>query len=260
MRVIATPLRNKYDHVSYLLACDDTGEALALDPFDVDLTVAVAAERNLTITQILSTHEHWDHAGRNEQLRSLTGAKVLACKWAAGVIEHLDGYLVEGDLVRVGNMEPLQVIETPGHTMTHICLLGSDSDGPFLLSGDTLFGAGVGNCNFGGHAPTLFQTVHKLLARLAPETTIYPGHDYLRRNLEFALCLEPENKATIALRATIDMSKEQLRFTRVLDEVEINPFMRLDSAAIREAVFEHEAPMRTGEETFLQIRRLRDAW
>lgn len=260
MTVIATPLRNKYDHVSYLLVCDETGETLALDPFDIDVTLAVAAANNLTITQILSTHEHWDHAGRNEQLRAVTGAKVLACKWAAGVIEHLDGFLVEGDIVQVGSTVTLEVIETPGHTMTHICLLGSEIEGPFLLSGDTLFGAGVGNCNFGGHAPTLYRTVGKLLARLAEETRVYPGHDYLRRNLEFALTLEPENEAIHQLRASIDMDKEKLRFTNLAEELEVNPFMRLDSIAIREALFGHEGGSREPEEAFLEIRRLRDSW
>ena len=260
MRVIATPLRNKYDHVSYILACEEKGEALALDPYDIEVTLEVAAANNLAITQILSTHEHWDHAGRNEQLRAATGAKVLACKWAAGVIEHLDSYLVEGDEVRVGSSGALEVIETPGHTMTHICLLGSDADGPFLLSGDTLFGAGVGNCNFGGHAPTLFQTVGKLLSRLAPGTKIYPGHDYLRRNLEFALTLEPGNAAIQELRAAIELDAEQLRFTRLSEELEVNPFMRLDSSTVRDALFPGDARPREAEEVFLEIRRLRDAW
>lgn len=259
MQVIATPLRNKYDHVSYVLACEETGEALALDPYDVDVTIEVAAEHNLSIKQILSTHEHWDHAGRNEQLRAATGAKVLACKWAAGVIEHLDGYLVEGDVVRVGLSGALEVIETPGHTMTHICLLSSDSEGPFLLSGDTLFGAGVGNCNFGGHAPTLFRTVDKLRTRLTPDTRIFPGHDYLRRNLEFARTLEPENAAIHALHSAIE-STDELRFTRLSEELEINPFMRLDSAAIAESLATQELAPLAAEEIFLEVRRLRDAW
>ncbi|MEO7602405.1 MAG: hydroxyacylglutathione hydrolase C-terminal domain-containing protein [Sphingomicrobium sp.] len=259
MRVIATPLRNKYDHVSYVVACDETGEALALDPFDIEVTLSVAAAHNLTIKLILSTHEHWDHAGRNEQLRAVTGAKVLACKWAAGVIEHLDGFLVEGDVVRVGATVALEVIETPGHTMTHICLLGTDNNVPFLLSGDTLFGAGVGNCNFGGHAPTLYRTVARLLAQLAPNTVIYPGHDYLRRNLEFALTLEPQNEAIHELRSAIDVDKEQLRFTDLAEELAVNPFMRLDSAAIRKSLPVH-ASEAAAEETFLKIRRLRDSW
>ncbi|HUE78748.1 MAG TPA: hydroxyacylglutathione hydrolase [Sphingomicrobium sp.] len=260
MTVIATPVHNKYDHISYLLACDVTGEALALDPFDVELTLRVAADHKLSITQILSTHEHWDHAGRNEQVRGATGARVLACKWAAGMIEHLDGYLVEGDVVQVGNSLSLEVIETPGHTMTHICLLGTDGDEPFLLSGDTLFGAGVGNCNFGGHAPTLYHTVSKLLARLAPDTRIYPGHDYLRRNLEFALTLEPENPAIHELRAAIDSDVDKLRFTNVAEELAVNPFMRLESSAIRKSLSGQETSELVGEAAFLEIRTRRDAW
>lgn len=261
MTVIATPLHNKYDHISYVVACGESGEALALDPFDVELTLRVAEENKLTITQILSTHEHWDHAGRNEQLRSATGARVLGCKWAAGMIEHLDGFLVEGDVVEVGSSVRLEVIETPGHTMTHICLLGSDEAGPFLLSGDTLFGAGVGNCNFGGHAPTLYETVRKLLDRLPPDTRILPGHDYLRRNLEFALQLEPENGAARDLHDQLSAAPVTPRFTDVAQELEINPFLRLGSPAIRAALTPSETPTDSSEEQiFLAIRRLRDTW
>ena len=260
MTVIATPLRNKYDHISYIVACMESREALALDPFDIDLTLQVANDRGLAITQILSTHEHWDHAGRNEQLRARTSAKVLGSKWAAGVIEHLDTYLVEGDQVQIGSSVTLEVIETPGHTMTHISLLGDEDGRPILLCGDTLFGAGVGNCSYGGHGPTLFETVQKLRARLGENTRLCPGHDYLRRNLDFALALEPGNQAAAALRRSLGEAPSEVRFTTIGEEAEINPFFRLASPELRRRLSEREDEIQHDCDVFLAVRRRRDAW
>lgn len=259
MPVLVTPLANAYSHISYLVHCDATGEAAAIDPFDVELTLEAARSRGLRITQIINTHEHWDHAGRNEEVRAATGAKVLAAKWAAGVIERIDTYLAAGDMVRVGSAHELEVIETPGHTMTHISLLGEEGGSPFLLCGDTLFGAGVGNCAYGGHAPTLFRTVESLRARLDPETLLYPGHDYLKKNLGFTLAHEPGNEAAKRL---VSEAGQELRFTRLRDELQINLFFRLDSSEVRGRLIE-DGQVSSGagpEELFLALRRLRDSW
>lgn len=258
MAVVTTPLRNAYSHISYLVICPEAGEALALDPFDVNTTQRVAQEHGVRITQILSTHEHWDHAGRNEELRARTNARVLASKSAAGAIEKLDEKLSEGDRVAVGSSVALDVLETPGHTMTHISLLGHDEEQPYLLCGDTLFGAGVGNCGYGGHAPTLYETVQKLRSTLSPDTRIYPGHDYLVRNLEFALSVEPENATVAKLHRHASGTAGALQFTTIADETQINPFMRLDSLQIRKSVDASDGM--SDKDVFLRVRALRDVW
>lgn len=259
MPVIATPVGNDYDHVSYLVACGETGEAAAIDPYDVELTLETARGRGLRITQIVSTHEHWDHAGRNEAVRAETGASVLVPKAAIGVVEKFDRMLAGGDVIELGTSHRLEVIETPGHTMTHISLRGEQDDEPFLLCGDTLFGAGVGNCGYGGHAPTLFATVEMLRTRLAPETRLYPGHDYLGRNLEFTLRHEPGNAAAAALLAP---AKAATRFTTWGEEQAINLFLRLDSDEIRMGLragglIDGDADRQAA---FLALRALRDKW
>ena len=48
-------------------------------------------------------------------------------------------------------------MDTPGHTMCHICLR-SHTDQPALFSGDTLFNAGAGNCHNGGDPGELYTT------------------------------------------------------------------------------------------------------
>ena len=258
MTILATPVHNSYSHISYLVCCPETGEAAAIDPYHVELTLETARSNQLRITRIINTHEHWDHAGRNEQLREVIGAKVLVPTAAAGVVEKFDLLLQDGDVVEFGSVR-MEVIDTPGHTMTHISLLGEDEGEPFLLCGDTIFGAGVGNCGYGGHAPTLFRTVDKLRSRLPTKTRFYPGHDYVARNLEFTLRHEPGNRAAADM---LEPARQKPIFTTLEDELQINLFLRLESPELLEILAADGSISRgsSREEVFLALRRLRDSW
>ena len=59
---------NAYRNFNYLIACAETGDALAIDPLDFKKCLTVARERGWNITQILNTHEHGDHIGGNLSL------------------------------------------------------------------------------------------------------------------------------------------------------------------------------------------------
>jgi hydroxyacylglutathione hydrolase len=259
MPVVARRVGNNYNHISYLVFCAETREATAIDPFHLELTMETARHHGLSITQIVNTHEHWDHAGRNEQFRAVTGAKVLAPKAAAGVIEKVDRMLVEGDLVQVGSSLPLTVLETPGHTMTHISLRGEEVSEPFLLCGDTIFGAGVGNCGYGGHVGTLFETIVRLARELPPTTRLYPGHDYLGRNLEFTLSLMPDNNAAAEL---LDQTQRGTIFTTLADERTFNLFLLLGDQSLRHRLIDQGLINTTAEDedVFRALRKLRDSW
>mgnify|MGYP006281394777 CR=1 FL=1 len=69
---------NAYRNFNYLIACHETGEALAIDPLDSEKCLAKAKDKGWEITQILNTHEHHDHIGGNDAVVKATGAKVLA--------------------------------------------------------------------------------------------------------------------------------------------------------------------------------------
>src|SRR5437773_12499064 len=69
---------NAYRNFNYLIACNETGEALAIDPLDHEKCLKTAKEERWNITQILNTHEHRDHSGGNEPIARQTGAKLLA--------------------------------------------------------------------------------------------------------------------------------------------------------------------------------------
>ena len=123
---------NAYRNFNYLVACPDTGEALAIDPLDFAKCEARAREHGWRITQILNTHEHGDHIGGNKALVAATGARVIAHRNAVGRIPQVDRGVGAGDVVTIGTSVSLQCLDTPGHTMSHICLL-SRTDPPALF-------------------------------------------------------------------------------------------------------------------------------
>jgi hydroxyacylglutathione hydrolase len=157
----------------------------------------------------------------------------------------------------------LEVLDTPGHTMSHVCLL-SHTDTPALFSGDTLFNAGAGNCHNGGHPDELYDTFARQLAMLPDATRIYPGHDYILNNLAFTLDREPDNaRAAALLEALRDQDPGHAMVTSLELEKEINTFFRLHSptviARLREAF--PDLPDDPDPKTvFLKLRELRNSW
>src|SRR5579872_3142493 len=161
---------------NYLIACAETGEALAVDPLDHEKCLAAAKAKGWNITQILNTHHHRDHTGGNEQVMAATGAPVLAHANAKDQIPEMSRGLHAGDTIKVGRTVELQCLDTPGHTMSHICIL-AHGETPALFCGDTLFNAGAGNCHNGGHPNELYGTFASQLSKLPANTLIYAGHD-----------------------------------------------------------------------------------
>ena len=225
---------NAYRNFNYLIACAETGEALAVDPLDHAKCLAAAKTRGWRITQILNTHEHHDHTGGNGPMVAATGAKVLAHVNAKDKIAGIDrGLRARGDTLA-------------------------------LFCGDTLFNAGAGNCHNGGHPSELYHTFAEQLAKLPEDTLVYPGHDYIARNLRFTLDREPDNAKAQALLPTADQQDPAKPLVTTLKlEKEINTFFRLTSPSVikrlREA-FPDLPEYPDAKTVFLKLRELRNKW
>ena len=254
---------NAYRNFNYLVVCPETGEALAIDPLDHQKCLLAAKENGWPIKQVLNTHEHGDHTGGNKQVIAATGAKLLAHQNAASTIPDMDVGLFAGDVVKVGKTIELLALDTPGHTMSHICLL-SQTEEPGLFSGDTLFNAGAGNCHNGGHPKELYETFASQLSKLADTTKIYPGHDYISNNLEFTLDREPDNSSAKSLLDEIkDQNPDEALVSTIALEKEINTFFRLQNPtviAMLQAEFPDMPDNPDPQAVFLKLRELRNNW
>ncbi len=254
---------NAYRNFNYLVACSETGEALAVDPLDHAKCLSLAKAKGWEITQVLNTHEHGDHTGGNAAVIAATGAKLLAHANAKDAIPGMDRGLGAGDVIKVGRTVEFECLDTPGHTMSHVCLL-SRTDTPALFCGDTLFNAGAGNCHGGGHPVELYHTFATQLAALSDDTLIYPGHDYIANNLEFTLDREPDNARAKSLLSEVgDQDPDDALVSTLGLEKEINAFFRLHSptviARLREAF--PDLPDEVDPQTvFVKLRELRNSW
>jgi hydroxyacylglutathione hydrolase len=225
--------------------------------------LAAARAKGLDIRQVLNTHEHRDHTDGNAGVVEATGARVLAHSGGASVIGGVDRGLARGDVIRIGRTVELEVLDTPGHTRSHVCLL-AHGDTPALFCGDTLFNAGAGNCHNGGDPGLLYETFVNQLARLPETTRVYPGHEYMARNLAFTLDREPGNRdAAGALEAAKAQKPEEARVTTMGEEKRVNAFLRLQNpeviAKLRER-FPEIGEKPDARTVFVKLRELRTSW
>jgi hydroxyacylglutathione hydrolase len=254
---------NAYRNFNYLIVCPETGEAMAVDPLDHEKCLAAAKRNGWKITQIINTHEHGDHTGGNRAMIAATGAKLLAHANAVGKIPGIDRGLSAGDVIKVGKTVELEALDTPGHTMSHVCLL-SHTEQPSLFCGDTLFNAGAGNCHNGGHPNELYTTFATQLSKLPDDTLVYPGHDYIANNLRFTLDREPDNARAKSLLDDVEnQDPDEALVSKLGLEKEINTFFRLHSPSVIRRLREAfpDLPDDPDPKTvFLKLRELRNSW
>ncbi len=253
---------NNYRNFNYLIACSDTREAMLIDPLAYNKCLEVAKKNDIKIIGIINTHEHMDHIGGNAGIIKETGAKVYAHYNARNRIPNMNKGLKAGDVLKLGKTVEIEILDTPGHTLSHICLLvHGETDS--IFSGDTLFNAGVGNCHNGGDPLKLYETFYEQLVKLKPQTKIYPGHDYLENNLAFTLSLEPENSnASDLLEKSKEIDFSYRYVSTIQNEFKVNTFFRLKEETIIRSLKEKKQLKynNSPQEVFLALRKLRNEW
>ena len=173
-RQLFEPLSSTY---SYLLGCEDTGQAVLIDPVIVsmDRDLAEINRLGLTLAYSVDTHIHADHITAALALRTKVDSQI-----AAPAFDRLPctDVGIEDDVpFRVGSIVLLP-LHTPGHTAGHFSYLVGDK----LLTGDALLIDGCGRTDFqNGDADALYASVTEKLFVLPDETLVYPAHDYQGR-------------------------------------------------------------------------------
>ncbi|MEB2344249.1 MAG: hydroxyacylglutathione hydrolase [Deltaproteobacteria bacterium] len=227
------------DNYSYLLLCEESGEAAVVDAPEAEPVVKRADALGARVTRILSTHHHPDHAMANPELAERWKVPVFGHASDAGRLAGFTNGLEEGDTVPVGRHHA-RVLFIPAHTRGHIAYVFDQARAAF--TGDTMFAGGCGRL-FEGTPEMMFASLQKLGA-LPDDTRIFCGHEYTESNLVFAAHLEPDNAAVReklarvrALRARRaadwhDATPGEMTIPSTIgEERATNPFLRAADAA-----------------------------
>jgi hydroxyacylglutathione hydrolase len=160
-----------FDTNAYILVCRATGESLIIDaPADAG---AIIEELSGTSPQyILLTHDHIDHIGAIETLRSQLKIPLAAHESSSYQLEKPpELYLLDGDVCELGNLK-IKIIFTPGHTSGSLCF----KVGKYLFAGDTLFPGGPGHTDTPADYKKIIESITSKIFRLPNNTEILPGH------------------------------------------------------------------------------------
>jgi hydroxyacylglutathione hydrolase len=180
----------------FVVGCEDTGQAVVIDPGDeVGQLLSAVDRHHLSVQYILLTHAHIDH---------ITGVGAAKQALVAPVGLHRDDLFLYDGVVQQGQLFGLHaerqpaidffydsagpwrfgkygawVHHTPGHSPGGVCLaIGRESDNArTLFVGDTLFAGSIGRTDLpGGDLSTLLNSIRKVLFLFPDDTSVYPGH------------------------------------------------------------------------------------
>jgi len=199
---------------TYLLADEETGEAVMIDPVaeNVDTYITLLEELGLTLKYSFETHIHADHISGSGLLRQKLGAKTVLSKNAG--VDCADEYADTGNTYAFGRYA-IESRLTPGHTSGCVSFVAHDGDRTMAFTGDTLFIRGCGRTDFQqGDARTLYDSVHAQIFSLPDDAIIYPGHDY-KGNTRSTVAEEKAHNPR--LRTTID----QDGFVAIMDALDL---------------------------------------
>jgi hydroxyacylglutathione hydrolase len=225
VRIVPVPCLS--DNYAYLVI--DGARAAVVDPGEAPPIEAALAREHVELAAIWLTHHHHDHVGGVRELVASRAGRAIEVvahvsdrERAPGVTRLVD----EGDRVTLpGTTVTARIIHNPGHTLGAISYVTEDA----VFTGDTLFAAGCGRL-FEGDPAMMFSSLAKLAA-LPPATRVYFGHEYTRKNLEFAVTVEPDNTASAAKLRGLGEPPVTSTPSTIADELATNVFVRSRDAA-----------------------------
>ncbi|KAK1066148.1 Cytoplasmic glyoxalase II [Friedmanniomyces endolithicus] len=252
---------------AYLVTDDKTKEAVIIDPANpkeygeaiiehnhpssqrgrVLPAIKKAVDGGVKLTNIINTHHHHDHAGGNAEMLKSYAIPIIGgkdCDKVSKTPRH-------GETFTIGDSIKVKALHTPCHTQDSICYLFEDGEDRAVFTGDTLFIGGmwlsdhayltlvgtmltVQGCGrfFEGTSEEMDTALNKTLGALPDDTKVYPGHEYTKGNVKFAVTVS-QSEPIKKLESFASSNKQtQGKFT-IGDEKQHNVFMRLDDPTVQ---------------------------
>lgn len=188
---------------TYLLGCEETGQAVLIDPVIVSMDRDLAELRclGLTLAYSVDTHIHADHITAALELKKQVGSKIAAP--AFDRLSCTDFGVEEGKSLQVGSIT-LQPLHTPGHTDGHFAYQCGDR----VFTGDALLIEGCGRTDFqNGDADALYRSVKEKLFSLPDDYLVYPAHDYNDRRVS-SIAQEKKRNPRLGNHRTLEEFRE----------------------------------------------------
>lgn len=178
---------------SYLIADDDTGDAVVIDPaWDGHIILGEAQKLGWRIGNLWLTHAHFDHIGGAAEIvegvnppphvalhpedstlwRNQGGASFFGMRIDPGPEPTID--LHQGQILNLGSKE-LEVRHAPGHTLGHVIFYCAQD--AVVFCGDVIFRYSIGRTDLpGGDYNTLINSIRTQILTLPDETRLLSGH------------------------------------------------------------------------------------
>ncbi|XRX42427.1 MAG: hydroxyacylglutathione hydrolase [Buchnera aphidicola (Eriosoma harunire)] len=211
------PITALKDNYVWIIS-DPNKKCIIIDPGVSTPVLYTITKLNLIPIAILITHNHIDH---------VSGVLTISLKFPnikiygpSEAMQHNITHLLYGNETINLLSKKCKAISTPGHTRGHLSYY-IDS---YLFCGDTLFSGGCGKIYQEDYF-MMFESFIKIL-KLPNNTNLCCGHEYTKKNLEFANMIYPHDKNIILYYNKIKKSKNIIIST-IKIEKKINIFFRL---------------------------------
>jgi len=214
------PIEAFQDNYIWLIHNDQN--SVIVDPGDAGPVISALERKNLNLVAILITHHHADHIGGVMELQEkYPHIKIFAPQ--KDKYDFVNISLKNGDEINIPELQiNYKIIEIPGHTQGHIAYYDMKN----LFCGDTLFACGCGRI-FDGTHEQMFNSLKKISA-LPKSTKIYCAHEYTKKNIAFALSLNP-NDVNLKSREKLLSNVKNTIPSSLEEELKTNPFLKCTS-------------------------------